>query len=219
MPPAAVASAGRLAAYVLATSVDVPQVRLPRRSGRAPGFGSAAYGVPPARLDLARASFLTCALAASRLSPAFCLSSGSETIFACPAFHSAKSSSTSALGGYKGWSWSWSSDERIRTSLFSQEPWCRLSAVSCALPEPGRGGGGELPGGGGRARRAACACGRPAPRTPRCAPHRARACADRTAPATARSANSRLRRAGAPTNHRAPTRARRGHGAVRAGNA
>src|SRR6266852_7300760 len=64
MPPAAVAAAGRLAAYVLATSVDVPQVRLPRRSGRAPRFGSAAYGVPPARLDLATASFLRCALVA-----------------------------------------------------------------------------------------------------------------------------------------------------------
>src|SRR5258707_15581505 len=62
MPPAAVAAAGRLAAYVRATSVDVPQVRLPRRSGRAPRLGSAAYGVPPARLDLATASFLRCAL-------------------------------------------------------------------------------------------------------------------------------------------------------------
>src|SRR6266851_2101758 len=45
-------------AYVLATSVDVPQVRLPRRSGRAPRFGSAAYVVPSARLDLATASFM-----------------------------------------------------------------------------------------------------------------------------------------------------------------
>src|SRR6266851_8220248 len=91
MPPAAVAAAGRLSrtvarlrrawswylAYVRATSVDVPQVRLPRQvpgpsvaagdamcpgCGRAPRFGSAAYGVPPARLDLATASFLRCAL-------------------------------------------------------------------------------------------------------------------------------------------------------------
>src|SRR5712692_3728936 len=80
MPPAAVAAAGRLAAYVLAPSVDVPQVRLPRQvpgpsvaagdamcpgCGRAPRFGSAAYGVSPARLDLATASFLRCALADS----------------------------------------------------------------------------------------------------------------------------------------------------------
>src|SRR5260370_35451051 len=70
MPPAAVPCA---------PSVDVPQVRLPRQvpgpsvsagdamcpgCGRAPRFGSAAYGVPPARLDLATASFLRCALLA-----------------------------------------------------------------------------------------------------------------------------------------------------------
>src|SRR5713101_3001994 len=82
MPPAAIAAAGRLAAYVRATSVDVPQVRLPRQvpgpsvavgdamcpgCGRAPRFGSAAYGVPPARLDLATASFLRCALGQRRV--------------------------------------------------------------------------------------------------------------------------------------------------------
>src|SRR5258708_850084 len=83
MPPAAGAGAGRLSrtvarlrrawswylAYVRTTSVDVPQVRLPRRCGRAPRFGSAAYGVPPARLDLATASFLRCALGAAGAGP------------------------------------------------------------------------------------------------------------------------------------------------------
>src|SRR5712692_1605472 len=72
MTPAAIAAAGRLSrtvarlrrawswylVYVRATSVDVPQVRLPRRFGRAPRFGSAAYAVPSARLDLATASFM-----------------------------------------------------------------------------------------------------------------------------------------------------------------
>src|SRR5260370_645236 len=36
-------------------------------SGRAPRFGSAAYGVPLARLELATASFLRCALGAALL--------------------------------------------------------------------------------------------------------------------------------------------------------